>query len=182
MPASDRIFKVEAEGLAELRRDLKKAGAEADDFKAANKAIGDTVARVAKREVPVKSGALRAAIRGEGTTRDAIIAAGNNSNVPYAGPIHFGWPTRGLGRSGDKQSLIRGLGSKGSRSFSDKALRKAYNQRHRSSNAKRGVVRGGPIPPNPFLYRALDQRIGEVYDIYDKRVSDIAEAVESGRI
>jgi hypothetical protein len=172
-----RIFKVEAEGIDELQRDLKRAGAAADDFKAANRAIGDLVAQEGRREVPVRSGLLRSTIRGESTTRQAIIAAGT-SGVPYAGPIHFGWPTRGLGSGRDKQQLIGALGSKGSRSLSDRALRRAANQQNR----RRGKVRGGPIPPNPFLYRALDQRIDNVMDEYDKRVDAIAKAVESGSI
>lgn len=177
MAASDRIFKVEAEGLAELQRDLKKAGAEADDFKAANREIANVVAVKAKYEVPVKSGKLRSTIRGESTTRQAIIAAGNDG-APYAGPIHFGWPTRGLGAGRGKDQLINVLGSRGSRAISDRAIRKSVRQ----SNRQRGKVRGGPIAPNPYLYRALDQRIGEVVEAYNKRVTAIAEAVESGRI
>lgn len=177
MAASDRIFSVHAEGLAELQRDLKKAGASLDDMKDANRKIAQTVVSPAKREVPVKSGRLRSSIKGEGTTRQAVIAAGD-SGAPYAGPIHFGWPTRGLGRGRTREQLIGALGSKGVGAISNRALSKSVRQ----SNRQKGRVRGGPIRPNPFLYRALDQRIDEVVDIYDKRVDEIAHAVESGRI
>lgn len=171
--SSERIFKVEAEGINELQRDLKKAGAEADDFKAAHKEIGDLVASEGRREVPVRSGALRASTRGESTTRTAIVASGN-AGVPYAGPIHFGWPTRGLGRDRSKQQLIGALGSKGSGTFQDKTLRRAVNRASRQ--------RGGPIAPNPYIYRALDQRFDDVLKVYDERVDAIARAVEAGTI
>ncbi len=174
---NDRIFKVEAEGLAELQRDLKRAGAAAEDFKAANRAIGDLVAQEGRREVPVRSGLLRSTIRGESTTRQAIIVAGT-SGVPYAGPIHFGWPNRGLGNDRTKEQLIGALGSKGSGSFSDRGLRRAVNR----ANRGRGRVRGGPIKPNPFLYRAMDERIDDVYKQYEERVDAIAKAVEAGVI
>lgn len=174
---TDRVFKIEAEGLAELQRDMKRAGAAADDFKAANRAIGELVAQTARHEVPVRSGALRATIRGESTTRVAVIASGN-AGVPYAGPIHFGWPNRGLGNDRTKEQLIGALGSKGSGAFSDRGLRRAVNR----ANRGKGRVRGGPIPPNPFLYRALDQRIDDVLKKYDERVDAIAKAVESGLI
>jgi hypothetical protein len=36
---------------------------------------------------------------------------------------------------------------------------------------------GGPIRPNPFLYRALDARRDEVYDRYLKAVNEITDEI-----
>lgn len=33
--------------------------------------------------------------------------------------------------------------------------------------------RGGPIRPQPFIYEAADDRIGEVVDVYEERVRDL---------
>lgn len=49
------------------------------------------VVPAARREVPVRSGELRATIRGSGTTTRAQVRAGYK-RTPYAGVIHYGWP------------------------------------------------------------------------------------------
>ena len=35
--------------------------------------------------------------------------------------------------------------------------------------------RGGPIRPQPFIYEALDRRITEVYDEYERQVHDLTK-------
>jgi hypothetical protein len=86
---------VEVEGLAELRRALKAAGDDLDDIKAANREAGDLVADAARGLVPRRTGALLATIRAAGQLRGAVVRTGA-ARVPYAGPIHFGWPDRGI--------------------------------------------------------------------------------------
>jgi hypothetical protein len=51
------------------------------------------VVRAAEPTAPRRSGALAATLRGSGTQAAAIVRAGRGS-VPYAGPIHWGWPAR----------------------------------------------------------------------------------------
>lgn len=183
-----RFVRLEMEGLAELSRDLRRASASVDDMSRAHSAVADMVAQGARREVPVRTGRLKAAVHGIGKPSYALLVAGN-AGVEYAGPIHFGWATRGIGRGKKSEELIGTLGSK-SRSrrhgtagvFTDKVLRKAARSQNRKSNAKKGRVRGGPIAPNPFLYRALDQRFDAVVAEYDKHIDGIARAVEAGTI
>jgi hypothetical protein len=51
--------------------------------------------RHAQNEAPFRSGDLRDTTRIVDTADGAGIAAGNRS-VPYAGPIHWGWPKRNI--------------------------------------------------------------------------------------
>lgn len=189
-----RFVRLEMEGLASLQQSMKKAGAQAAELAGANQAVVDLIASSAKREVPVRSGKLKQSIHGTATQRVGTLIAGASS-VPYAGPIHFGWATRGLGRGKTKKELIGQIGSlsafsrrKGTKRyggagiFTDKALRLAANRENRGAGAKKKSVRGGPIRPNPFLYRALDHRFDDVVAEYDKHIDGIAAAVNSGAL
>lgn len=49
----------------------------------------------AARIVPVRSGTLRNTLRSTGTVKSGVVRAGF-AKVPYAGPIHFGWPARNI--------------------------------------------------------------------------------------
>jgi hypothetical protein len=82
-------------GARQLRAQLKAAGQDLGDLKAAHKAVGDIVAPVARSGAPVVSGRLGGSIRVAGTTTATIIRAGTKV-VPYAGPIHYGWPARAI--------------------------------------------------------------------------------------
>jgi hypothetical protein len=84
---------VEVEGLRELRRTLKAAGVSLQDLKDAHAQVAQLVVRVATPRVPVRTGALAASLRGTGQAGAAVVRAGRAS-VPYAGPIHWGWPDR----------------------------------------------------------------------------------------
>lgn len=78
-------------GLDELVRDLRKIADKdlKDEMKAANKQIADQVIRLALPRVPVRSGRLKASVRGSGTLAGAIGRAGS-ARVPYAAAIHWG--------------------------------------------------------------------------------------------
>jgi hypothetical protein len=98
--ANARRAALKVEGLRTLRRTLKEAGIGLEDLRAAHAEVAQTVVRSALPRVPVYSGtraavrpgALRESIRGSGTQGAAIVRAGKAS-VPYAGPIHWGWPS-----------------------------------------------------------------------------------------
>jgi len=72
--------------------------------------------------------------------RGGVVRMGRKA-VPYAGPVHFGWPNR--------------------------------------PNAAKGW-RGGPIRPNPFLYEAMDKRVGEVMAIYSKYLETLPTSRKLG--
>ncbi|WP_445340852.1 HK97 gp10 family phage protein [Bifidobacterium sp. ESL0820] len=82
---------IEVKGSAQLARSLRKAGADAKDLKAVNRKAASLVVPAAQGQAPVKSGRLTKTIRAGATQKAGIIRAGRAS-VPYAGPIHWGWP------------------------------------------------------------------------------------------
>lgn len=84
---------IEVEGARELRRQLKAMMEGIDGLKRVHKDIGELVGEEAARLVPVRTGRLRDTIRAAGQASGVVVRAGY-AVVPYAGPIHFGWPTR----------------------------------------------------------------------------------------
>lgn len=92
-----REGQVKIEGLSKVRRDLKNLAQDVDyramEFLPVNKSIADAVAGDAKSYVPFLTGTLSGTIRAAATKTSARVKAGYKS-VPYAGPIHFGWPAR----------------------------------------------------------------------------------------
>src|SRR5690625_8028143 len=78
-------------GLRETLRAMEQAGADAESMRDLMHAIGLTVVHAASplRVTGTLAGTLRA---GRGKTK-AVVRAGSAA-VPYAGPIHYGWPAR----------------------------------------------------------------------------------------
>jgi hypothetical protein len=85
----------EVEGAAQLRRTLKKAGVDMKQLAAANREAAQTVAAAARPTTPVRLGNLAKSVRAGATQKAGIVRAGRGS-LPYAGPIHWGWPARGI--------------------------------------------------------------------------------------
>ena len=87
---------VEVEGARQLRKALTELGDDAvDDLKAVNMEGVDVVLAEALTRVPVRSGRLYETVRGSATKTRGTIRAGFKK-VPYAGPVHFGWPARNI--------------------------------------------------------------------------------------
>lgn len=84
---------VQVEGARKLRASLKAAGLGVQDLKDAHKVVADQVLDAAKPVTPRRTGRLAASMRSSGTQGAAIVRAGG-ARVPYAGPIHWGWPRR----------------------------------------------------------------------------------------
>lgn len=90
--ATDQVVKTEILGLREVQRDLKKLGDDTkNEMKDTHKEAAEVVVMGAKRLVPFRTGALAESIRALATKSSGRVRAGSAS-VPYAGPIHFGWP------------------------------------------------------------------------------------------
>ena len=90
-----RRSRIEVQGAKKVVRELQRFG---DEYKSVLKAVhiesADIVARRALVIVPRgRTGKLHGSIRTSSTTRSGSVKAGSRS-VPYAGPIHFGWPNR----------------------------------------------------------------------------------------
>jgi hypothetical protein len=90
----DVTFKIE--GLAKLQRELKQAGEDTQDLKTAGRNAAKIVMTEAKRTAPVRTGALKRSIRTSVTKKNVGILGGKALVVPYAQPIHWGWPKRGI--------------------------------------------------------------------------------------
>lgn len=81
-------------GATEVARALKENTPELlKELKAENKALAQLVAATALGYVPARSGALAKSIRAGVTQKTGVVRAGGK-DVPYAGPIHFGWFAR----------------------------------------------------------------------------------------
>jgi len=80
-------------GLAELSRTMKRAGVDITELKDANTRAAQIVADRASTLAPRRSGRLAGNVRTAKQVARARIMAGSAA-VPYAGPIHWGWPAR----------------------------------------------------------------------------------------
>jgi hypothetical protein len=87
---------LEIQGGRRFRSTLKKAGDDLTDLKAAHKDAADIAAQASAALTPVVTGRLRKTVRSAGTKTAGIIRAGNNTRVPYAPAIHWGWYGRGI--------------------------------------------------------------------------------------
>jgi hypothetical protein len=83
------------DGLKTLKRTMKAAGIELADLKAAHNEVAQLVVRAGQPVAPRRTGALAASVRGSGQAGAAVVRAGRAA-VPYANPIHWGWPRRGI--------------------------------------------------------------------------------------
>jgi hypothetical protein len=85
---------IEVQGAKTVIRELVRMG---DEYVSQVKRVHFESAQVIERRaevlVPRRTGALAGTIRSTGTKRGGYVRAGKKS-VPYAGPIHFGWPNR----------------------------------------------------------------------------------------
>jgi hypothetical protein len=82
---------VKVVGLNEAVRALRAIGVPSAEIGAASQEAGEIVASAGRTLVPVRTGRLRATIKARKVARKVVVSAGNNSSVPYANPIHFGW-------------------------------------------------------------------------------------------
>jgi len=88
-------LRVEVEGLAELRRTMRRAAQDLGELKEVNAEAAEVILDSARRRVPRRSGRLASTLRSSGTKSAAVVRAGFKS-VPYAPVVHFGWPEHGI--------------------------------------------------------------------------------------
>jgi len=86
---------VEVKGIRELRKTMKQAGEDLADLKDAHQAAGNIVVALAQSLAPKRSGALAGTIRASRLASGVAVKAGS-AGVPYANPIHWGWPARNI--------------------------------------------------------------------------------------
>lgn len=87
---------LEVRGSRELKKALADAGVDVvADVKATHRKVGGIVLTRALTLTPVSSGNLRSTLRVGATQKVGIVRAGR-AKVPYANPIHWGWPKRNI--------------------------------------------------------------------------------------
>ncbi|WP_314148238.1 HK97 gp10 family phage protein [uncultured Leifsonia sp.] len=84
----------EVRGGRQLRKSLRTAGDDLADLKDVHKQAAAIAADRAADRAPRRSGRLAATIRAAGTKTAGIVRVGNNTRVPYAPVIHWGWKRR----------------------------------------------------------------------------------------
>ncbi|MFI5861200.1 hypothetical protein [Streptomyces sp. NPDC051546] len=81
-------------GGRELRRRLRTIEGGLADLKAAHAWVADYVGGIAARDAPRRTGRLAGTGRDSGTKTMSVVRFGRGASVPYAGPVHYGWPAR----------------------------------------------------------------------------------------
>lgn len=87
---------LKVKGLNQAIKALQAIGVPDSEIKEAGTRSGELVANQARSLVPVKTGRLRNSIRVSKALRKVSISAGNNTKIPYANPIHWGWFKRNI--------------------------------------------------------------------------------------
>ncbi len=82
------------QGLREVQKALNKfSGATKSQMQPTHLRAAEAVALQSRKFVPIDSGNLLTSIKPIGLKSGGRVRVGSAS-VPYAGPIHFGWPAR----------------------------------------------------------------------------------------
>ena len=84
---------VRVQGLSAFIRAMRDAEADLDELKDASQRAGTIVLNAATARAPRRTGRLAASGRVSRVARRAVVRFGS-ARVPYAGPIHWGWPRR----------------------------------------------------------------------------------------
>ena len=90
---------IKVEGLREVKKQIRRMDDEVsrDMLKEAHRKLAEEVVRDAERNVPVRTGRLKASLRPSGTVSAAAGKVGSRA-LRYAPVIHWGWPARGIER------------------------------------------------------------------------------------
>ena len=76
------------QGAEKLASTLHKAADEISKMETANRKAGAIIANAARSRAPRRTGRLASSI--------TVDKAGITASAPYAGPIHWGWPSRNI--------------------------------------------------------------------------------------
>ena len=91
-------FQTRVQGHKEFRKAVRKLADKelTAELKELHRDTADIVVHPARADAPRKSGALIKSTKPSASVKAAIVKSGTAKAVPYAGPIHFGWPRRGI--------------------------------------------------------------------------------------
>ena len=83
--------KIDMDGQDRLARTLKVAGDDLEEMTTAHGAAAGIMASAVSARAPRRTGRLASSVSAT-TDKGAVV----NVTAPYAGPIHWGWQTRGI--------------------------------------------------------------------------------------
>jgi hypothetical protein len=84
---------IRVEGVSRLVSTMRKAEVDVDELRDVTVAAGAIAAAAIRPLIPVRTGRLAASARSNRAARRSTVSVGRAS-LPYAGPIHWGWPAR----------------------------------------------------------------------------------------
>lgn len=85
------------DGAAQLRRTLRKAGADMAEMRAVHRRVGGVILPVARAGTPVgpdAGGHIASTVR-MGASQSATTIRAGNKRISYGARLHFGWMRRG---------------------------------------------------------------------------------------
>lgn len=89
------MIQVDVFGDRRFQATMRQAGLDVTRLNDTHKEAAEVAAVAGRASAPVRSGKLSGSIRTGATRKAGIIRAGKKS-VPYALPIHWGWPKRNI--------------------------------------------------------------------------------------
>jgi len=90
-------MRIEVKGLKQIQREVRSVDRDlAKEMRAAGKSAAQIIADQGEIEAPKRTGRLAASVKSVAQTNSAAVKAGTAARVPYAEPVHFGWPARGI--------------------------------------------------------------------------------------
>lgn len=89
---------IEVTGAKEMKRLIRRINKQElrEEMKEANHNAAKIIADEAADRAPKRTGRLAQSIRANKALAYGAVKAGSAARVPYAGPIHYGWPARGI--------------------------------------------------------------------------------------
>lgn len=87
---------VAVSGERELRKRLRAVEGGMQKLKDEHRWIADFVLSKSSPGTPRRSGRLAGTGRASGTGTASVVRFGRGASVPYAGPVHYGWPARNI--------------------------------------------------------------------------------------
>lgn len=97
--AGHTLVQVDRQDMRALRRRLKTIEGGLAELKEEHRWVAGYVQGRAAPGTPRRTGALASTGRSSGTNTSSIVRYGSARRVPYAAPIHYGWPARHISPS-----------------------------------------------------------------------------------
>lgn len=86
---------VKVTGVVEFQKAVRKMARDVSDLSTTNRSAGERVAASARSHAPRLTGRLAGTIHVAEVERMRVVVEAG-SGVPYAGPIHNGWPAHNI--------------------------------------------------------------------------------------